>query len=125
MRASLLFSFALSGLLVLFPATSASAAEGAEKKAATKDAAVSAEPSPELKKDLADMYQKMAECLRTEKSLHQCSRDAMQSCPVMEKTGHCPINEGTGAMMHKRKGMGSMKGMDMGSPNGGAPAGGP
>ena len=124
MRTSLIL-FALGSLLVLAPATTLFAAEGAQKQPVKPDAAAGAEPSPELKKDLADMYQKMADCLRTDKSLRQCSGDAMQSCPVMEKTGHCPINEGTGAMMHKRKGMGSMKGMNMGSSKGGAPAGGP
>ena len=55
--------------------------------------------TPQLKKDMADMYQKMAECLRTDKSLEQCSRDAMKNCPVVEKTGHCPINEGMGHTM--------------------------
>ena len=71
--------------------------------------------TPEMKKEMADMYQKMADCLRTEKSLEQCSHDAMKNCPVVEKTGHCPINEGTGAMMGKgmKHPMGGMKGMEM------------
>ena len=67
--------------------------------------------TPELKKDLAEMYQKMAECLRTDKTVEQCSHDAMSNCPVVEKTGHCPINEGMGSMTgkqtkHPMKGMG-------------------
>ena len=51
--------------------------------------------TPEVRKDMADMYQKMANCLRTDKSLKQCSHEAMKDCPVVKKTGHCPINEGT------------------------------
>ena len=79
--------------------------------------------TPELKKDLADMYQKMADCLRSDKSLKQCSHDAMMNCPVVEKTGHCPINEGMGAMMGKgmKHPMGDMKGMDMGNAKDGHP----
>jgi len=57
--------------------------------------------TPELKKDLADMYQKMADCLRSDKSLDQCSHEAMENCPVVKKTGHCPINEGSDAVMGK------------------------
>ncbi len=81
--------------------------------------------TPELKKDMADMYQKMAVCMRTDKSVEQCSQDAMKNCPVMEKTGHCPINEGMGAagkgaggkkMKHGKQGMqkGGMGDMGMG-----------
>ena len=71
--------------------------------------------TPEVKKDMADMYQKMADCLRTDKSLDQCSHDAMTNCPVVQKTGHCPINEGTGPMMGKpmKHRMGPMNGMEM------------
>lgn len=68
--------------------------------------------SPELKKEMADMYQKMADCLRTDKSLDQCSADTMKDCPVMQKTGHCPIHEGMGAMMDHSMSH-SMGGMDM------------
>jgi len=73
--------------------------------------------TPELKKDMADMYQKMADCLRTEKSLDQCSTDVMKDCPVMQKTGQCPIQQGMGAAMggsmgeHARDSMGQMDGM--------------
>ena len=69
--------------------------------------------TPELKKDMADMYQKMADCLRTDKSLQQCSKDAMTNCPVVQKTGHCPINEGMGPSMGKKMKHG-MRGMEMG-----------
>lgn len=87
-----------------------------ETQAAAQDAVQSqstahSSMTPELKKDMADMYQKMADCLRTDMSLDQCSADAMKDCPVMQKTGHCPIHEGMGAAMgnpmkHPMGGMG-------------------
>ena len=90
--------------------------------AAPGEAMATRKMTPELKKDMADMYQKMADCLRTEKSTEQCSQDVMKNCPVMEKTGFCPIHQGMGAMNGKGmkhggkgmkgKGMGNMKGME-------------
>lgn len=72
--------------------------------------------SPELRKDMADMYQKMADCLRTDKSLslQECQRKVANDCPVIAKTGQCPILEGMGLMRGSRgmhqEGMGSMRG---------------
>jgi hypothetical protein len=63
---------------------------------------------PELKSDMADMYQKMADCMKTDKSMEQCQKDIMKDCPVVSKTGHCPLMEGMKPMM---KGMPKMKGM--------------
>jgi hypothetical protein len=57
--------------------------------------------TPELKKDMADMYQNMANCLRSDKSFDQCRHEAKENCPVMKKTGHCPINEGSEGVTHK------------------------
>lgn len=54
--------------------------------------------SPELRKDMADMYQKMAECLRTGKSNQDCQRQIAKDCPVVAKTGQCPIEKGMGNM---------------------------
>ena len=75
----------------------------------------STEMTPEMKTDMANVYQKMADCLRTDKSLADCSHDAMKDCPVVQKSGHCPINEGTGPMMGKpmKHPMRHMGGMDM------------
>lgn len=90
------------------------AGDKAKNSAATQGTA-SSKMTPELKKDMADMYQKMADCLRTDKTMEQCSHDAMKNCPVVEKTGHCPINEGMGSMIgkgmkHSMGGMDHMKG---------------
>lgn len=54
--------------------------------------------SPELRKDMVDMYQKMADCLKTDKSLDECQRSVTKVCPVMAKTGKCPLQDGTRAM---------------------------
>ena len=49
--------------------------------------------SPELRKDMADMYQKMADCVRTGKSTEDCQRQIAKDCPVVAKTGQCPLEK--------------------------------
>ena len=110
MRALRFSKMVVIGLGVGLATASLGADRGQAKPPMTTQASTASKVAmtPELKKDMAEMYQKMADCLRTEKSLEQCSHDAMKNCPVVEKTGHCPINEG---IMSKRMGMGDM---DMG-----------
>lgn len=55
--------------------------------------------SPDDRKDMANMYRKMADCLDTGSSSHDCMHTAMKDCPVMKKTGHCPIAEGMSSSM--------------------------
>ena len=55
----------------------------------------------ELKMDMADMYQKMSTSLRTGKSVPQCNQEVMKDCPVIKKTGHCPIVEGMDSVFGK------------------------
>ena len=69
--------------------------------------------SPEVRKDMADMYQKMANCLRTDKSVEDCQRQIAKNCPVVAKTGQCPIEQGMGHMGPRGmrpEGMGPMTG---------------
>ena len=69
--------------------------------------------SPEVRKDMADMYQKMADCLRTDTSLEACQRKVAKDCPVVAKTGQCPIERGMGHMGPRGmrpEGMGPMTG---------------
>lgn len=64
--------------------------------------------SPDLKRDMAEMYIKMGECMKTDKSQEQCQKDIMKDCPVAKKTGHCPLMDGMKPMMgdhSKMKGM--------------------
>ena len=74
----------------------------------------STQVSPELRKDMANMYQKMADCLRTGQSPEDCQREVAKDCPVLSKTGQCPIQEGMGHMRGRRgmrpEGMGPMTG---------------
>ena len=113
MRSILFTSLVIIGLTVGLSTASNGAGQGEATKTDGTQAAASTKMTPELKKDMADMYQKMADCLRTDKTLDQCSHAAMTNCPVVEKTGHCPINEGMGPMQGKQtkrpmKGMGGM-----------------
>lgn len=73
----------------------------------------SGQVSPELRKDMADMYQKMADCLRTGKFPEDCQREVARDCPVVAKTGQCPIEKGMGHMGPRGmrpEGMGPMTG---------------
>jgi hypothetical protein len=73
----------------------------------------SSQGSPELGKNMADMYQKMADCLRTGKYPEDCQRAVAKDCPVLAKTGQCPLQEGTGHMRGRGmrpEGMGPMTG---------------
>lgn len=64
-----------------------------------KSQSMTGQMSHELRKDTADMYQKMADCLRTGKSSEDCQRQIAKDCPVVAKTGQCPIEQGMGSMM--------------------------
>ncbi len=88
--------------LFLALALPAFAADPSAQKSPGKkeNAARTEQMSPELKKDMADMYQKMADCMRTDKTLEQCQNDIAKDCPVVAKTGHCPLMEGIRPMMH-------------------------
>lgn len=69
--------------------------------------------SLEVRKDMADMYQKMADCLRTDTTLEECQRKVAKDCPVVAKTGQCPIEQGMGHMGPRGmrpEGMGPMTG---------------
>lgn len=50
--------------------------------------------TPELKKNLADMYAKMGACMKTETSMEDCQKQVMKDCPVSVELGYCPIMDG-------------------------------
>lgn len=62
--------------------------------------AATTEMSPDLHKEMANMYRKMADCLDTGSSVHDCMQTVMKNCPVIAKTGRCPISDGMASMMH-------------------------
>ena len=85
-------------LLSLLISTSANA----EEKEASAHSSNHMMAAPEMKKEMADMHQKMADCLRTEKSMQDCHGEMMKDCQGAKASGHCSMMDG---MMKK----GSMK----------------
>lgn len=70
---------------------------GADKndKATKTDKSSWMSMSPETRKQMADMHQKMADCLKSDRSISECRDNMMANCPMM-KDGSCPM---TGMMM--------------------------
>ena len=63
------------------------------------------ELSPELRKQLADMYRKMGDCLATtDKSMQACQKDVMKDCPAATALGYCPLADGIRPMKHGKHG---------------------
>ena len=88
----------------------------AQSKSKAPPSHAQADQSPEMKKNMADMYQKMADCMRTDKSMHDCHKEVMKDCPVAKETGSCPLMDGMGGMMkHGKMKSGMMKDMNMDS----------
>ncbi len=75
-----------------------SAAASAEEKGMSAHSANHMAGTPEMKNDMADMHQKMAECLRTEKSMQDCHGEMMKNCQDAKAPGHCSMME---SMMNK------------------------
>lgn len=86
----------------------------AQAKSKAPNSQAHAEQSPEMKKNMADMYQKMADCMKTDKSMHDCHKEVMKDCPVAKATGSCPLMDGMKGMMnHGKMKHGKMKDMNM------------
>lgn len=96
MRSAFLPNLFFTALIMGLSAASFGADGDPVKQPATAHATADTRMTPELKKDMADMYQKMADCMRSDKPLDQCRHEAMTNCPVVKKTGYCPISEGMG-----------------------------
>lgn len=71
---------------------------GADKddKAAKIDKSSWMNMSAETRKQMADMHQKMADCMKSNKPISECRTNMMANCPMM-KDGSCPM---MGMMMH-------------------------
>jgi hypothetical protein len=70
------------------------------------DMSMMKEPSPDMRKKMADAHQKMADCLKSTRPIADCKKDMMNDCPMM-KSGKCMMMEGSmdGMKMptHKKK----------------------
>lgn len=75
-----------------------STSASAEEKGAPAQSANHMADIPEMKKDMADMHQKMADCLRTEKSIRECHGEMVKDCRGAKAAGHCSM---MGGMMNK------------------------
>ncbi len=49
------------------------------------------------------MYQKMADCMKSDKTHHECHKEAVKDCPVATASGSCPMMSGTEAVMRHEK----------------------
>lgn len=52
---------------------------------------------------MADMYQKMADCMKSEKTQQDCHKEAVKDCRVATASGSCPMMNGTEAIMQHEK----------------------
>lgn len=56
------------------------------------------EITPNLKKHIAAMYEKMGACVKTEMSIVDCQKKVMKDCPVVAEVGYCPLMDGIAPM---------------------------
>lgn len=54
--------------------------------------------TPDLKKHIAEMYEKMGACVKTDMSLADCQKEVMKDCPVVAELGYCPLMDGIAPM---------------------------
>lgn len=54
------------------------------------------EPSAEDRKKMAELHQKMADCLKSDKPIQQCHEEMKKSCKEMGD--HCPMGHHPGRM---------------------------
>ena len=86
----------------------------AQAKSKVASSQAQTEQSPEMKKNMADMYQKMADCMKTDTPMHDCHKEVMKGCPVAKATGYCPLMDGMKGMMnHGKMKHGKMKDMNV------------
>lgn len=62
------------------------------------------EPTKEERAQMADMHSKMAECLRSEKSMKDCHEEMKANCPMMKDGKACPMGMDHHGHMHHSKG---------------------
>lgn len=92
----------VSAAALLFALMITTTASANEKGASTHSANHMA-ATPEMKKDMADMHQKMADCLRTDKSMQDCHGEMIKDCQGAKASGHCSMMDGMmgkGGMKH-------------------------
>ena len=71
-----------------------------------------ADPSPEQRHNMAEVHQRMAECLVSARPMAECRGEMQKSCHEMMGKGGCPMMDG--GMGSKMMGCGMMRGQGMG-----------
>ncbi|HAR43736.1 MAG TPA: hypothetical protein DCS07_14065 [Bdellovibrionales bacterium] len=61
-------------------------------------------PTPEMRQKMAEMHQKMSECLKSDKPVAECREQMMKDCPAAGMEG-CPMMGKGGMKGMKHKGM--------------------
>lgn len=68
-----------------------SSGDGHEKHHPGKKGMMQSEPTAEMRKKMAWMHQKMADCLNSVKPMKECKKEMMEDCPMMKDKGHCSM----------------------------------
>lgn len=84
---------------------------------ATASPALAAEPTAEQRQKMAEVHQKMADCLKSTKPISECRDEMMQSCRGMMGEAACPMM----GLGHGGMGPGMMGGGMHGQPAPAAP----
>jgi hypothetical protein len=94
------------GFIAALALVSAASGFAAEPKKSAPSA-----PSPEVREQMAAVHQKMADCLRSERSLADCRAEMMNSCQQLMGDSGCPMmGTGKGGMGPGMMGGGMMHG---------------
>jgi hypothetical protein len=75
--------------------------------AADPQAAAPADPTPAARQQMAEVHEKMAACLRSDRPIAECRAEMWKSCQSMTGESGCPMGGGMGpgmgrGMMHRR-----------------------
>ena len=60
------------------------------------------EPTKEQRQKMAELHEKMANCLKSDRAVSECRKEMMQSCKETMGNDGCPM----GGMMHGKRGHG-------------------
>ena len=96
---------------LLWAGTSVAADQPTKSSTAAKTERIQ-ELSKDTRQKMADMHQRAADCLKSDKSFAECQKEMMANCPMM-KNGHCPMME-HGRGMHRGMMRGHAKNEDWG-----------
>lgn len=61
-----------------------------------------APPSKQMREQMAEVHEKMASCLRSDKSFADCRSEMQNNCKTMMGDQGCPMMGGMGMGMHDR-----------------------